>query len=120
LAKDVQKTLGWGGPSLRSTKNEPIYKIGDDVITLKHNPNKDIKGGHTRLPTYAMGKMGKVYSYNGSHVLPDTNAHGNGETPTPLYTIEFKAIELWGTSAENENDLVYLDLWEPYFTLNTE
>lgn len=120
LAKDVQKTLGWGGPSLRSTKNEPIYKIGDNVITLKHNPNKDVKGGHTRLPTYAMGKMGKVYSYNGSHVLPDTNAHGNGETPTPLYTVEFKAIELWGTSAENENDLVYLDLWEPYFTLNTE
>ena len=107
------------GPSLRSTKNEPIYKIGDDVITLKHNPNKDVKGGHTRLPTYAMGKIGKVYSYNGSHVLPDTNAHGNGETPTPLYTVEFKAIELWGASAENENDLVYLDLWEPYFTLNT-
>ena len=38
--------------------------------------------------------------------------------PTPLYTVEFKAIELWGASAENENDLVYLDL-EPYFTLNT-
>ena len=54
------------------------------------------------------------------HVLPDTNAHGNGETPTPLYTVEFKAIELWGVSAENENGLVYLDLWEPYFNLNTE
>ena len=83
-------------------KNEPIYKIGDNVITLKHNPNKDVKGGHTRLPSYAMGKMGKVYSYNGSHVLPDTNAHGNGEMPTPLYTVEFKALELWGASAENE------------------
>jgi len=29
-------------------------------------------------------------------------------------------VELWGASSENENDLVYLDLWEPYFTLNTK
>jgi nitrile hydratase len=118
LAKDVQKTLGWGGPSLRETNISPAYKIGEEVITLKYSPNEDVNGGHTRLPSYVMGRKGKIFSYNGTHVFPDKNAHGNGENPLPLYTVEFKASELWGNSAENSNDNIYLDLWEPYLNGN--
>ena len=117
LAKDVQKTLGWGGPSLRKTDITPIHKIGDNVITLKYNPNENVIGGHTRLPSYAMGCEGKIFSYNGTHVFPDKNAHGIGENPLPLYTVEFKASELWGLAAENGNDKIYLDLWEPYLKI---
>ena len=61
-----------------------------------------------------MGREGIIYSYNGSHVFPDKNAHAKGENPLPLYTVEFKASELWGVSAEDDNDSIYLDLWEPY------
>ena len=117
LAKDVQKTLGWGGPSLRKTDITPLHRIGDNVITLKYNPNENVKGGHTRLPSYAMGCEGKIFSYNGSHVFPDKNAHEIGENPLPLYTVEFKASELWGLAAENGNDKIYLDLWEPYISI---
>ena len=118
LAKDVQKTLGWGGPSLRKTNISPIYKINEKVVTVKYSPNEDINGGHTRLPSYVMGREGIISSYNGSHVFPDKNAHANGENPLPLYTVEFKASELWGVSAENSNDSIYLDLWEPYLKSN--
>ena len=117
VSKGCSKNLGWGGPSLRKTDLTPLYKIGDNVITLKYNPNENVKGGHTRLPSYAMGCEGKIFSYNGSHVFPDKNAHGIGENPLPLYTVEFKASELWGLAAENGNDKIYLDLWEPYISI---
>ena len=114
LAKDVQKTLGWGGPSIREINVSPIYKINEKVVAVKYSPNEDVNGGHTRLPSYVMGREGIIYSYNGSHVFPDKNAHAKGENPLPLYTVEFKASELWGVSAEDNNDSIYLDLWEPY------
>ena len=72
-AKDVQKTLGWGGPSIRDTNVSPVFNIGDKVITQNYNPNKDISGGHTRLK-YAMGRVGVIHSYNNNHVFPDKNA----------------------------------------------
>jgi nitrile hydratase beta subunit len=114
LAKDVAKTLGWGGPSLRETNINPQFKVGDEVRTLNYSPNEDVNGGHTRLPSYVMGRIGKIISYHGTHVLPDKNAHGNGENPMPLYTVEFKGGELWGAMAEDGEDSIYLDLWEPY------
>ena len=40
------------------------------------------------------------------------------ENPLPLYTVEFKASELWGISAENSNDSIYLELWEPKLKSN--
>ena len=114
LAKDVQKTLGWGGPSIRDTNVNPVFDIGDKVITQNYSPNKDVSGGHTRLPKYAMGRVGVIHSYNYNHVFPDKNAHGFGENPLPLYTVEFKSSELWGELAESQNDSIFLDLWEPY------
>ena len=114
LAKDVEKTLGWGGPSIRETEINPQFKVGDTVKTMSYSPNQDINGGHTRLPSYVMGRIGKIFSYHGTHVLPDKNAHGNGESPMPLYTVEFKGKELWGIMAEDSDDSIYLDLWEPY------
>ena len=117
LAKDVQKTLGWGGPSIRDVNVSPVFNIGDKVITQNYSPNKDISGGHTRLPKYAMGRVGVIHSYNNNHVFPDKNAHDLGENPLPLYTVEFKSSEIWGELAENENDSIFLDLWEPYLKL---
>ena len=49
----------------------------------------------------------------GSHVLPDSNAHGLGEAPEPLYAVVFPASELWA-HPEHPRDEVVLDLWQSY------
>jgi nitrile hydratase len=54
-----------------------------------------------------------IHRLHGVHVFPDTNAHGLGEQPQPLYSVRFDAGVLWGESAE-PNQRVYLDLWESY------
>ena len=69
--------------------------------------------GHTRLPRYARGREGEIVALRGTHVFPDSNAHGRGEDPHPLYTVRFMARELWGPDAA-PRDSVCLDLWEPY------
>jgi len=84
----------------------PVFSIGQTVRSGNPHP-----AGHTRLPRYARGKTGQIILHHGAHVLPDTNAHGKGESPTHLYTVRFAARELWGSEAD-ANDTVQLDIWE--------
>lgn len=86
----------------------PRFAVGDAVVTRNIHPT-----GHTRLPRYARGKRGVIQIYHGVHTLPDTNAHGLGPNPQPLYGVRFEGEELWGPSAE-PGSAVYLDLWESY------
>ncbi|MFT4676263.1 MAG: nitrile hydratase beta subunit [Patiriisocius sp.] len=85
----------------------PRFSLGDCVLTVT-----TAKPGHTRLPAYARGKVGRVIASHGGWVYPDTNAHGKGEQPQHLYTVEFSAETLWGESAESMS--LCLDLFEPY------
>ena len=71
------------------------------------------KTTHTRLPRYARGHLGTVVEAHGVFVLPDSNAHGDGENPEWLYTVRFAGIELWGRDAD-PSLTVMLDLWESY------
>jgi nitrile hydratase len=84
------------------------FAVGDAVRARNLNP-----AGHTRLPRYVRGRRGVVTARHGAHVFPDSNAHGGGEDPQPLYTVRFTARELWGDVAD-ARDSVSLDLWEPY------
>ena len=93
---------------IRETGATPRFGPGDAVLTCAMHPH-----GHTRLPRYARGKRGVVHCCHGIHVFPDTNAHGEGEQPQPLYSVRFDARELWGESAE-PNQAVHIDLWESY------
>ena len=86
----------------------PRFAVGDRVRARTLNPT-----GHTRLPRYVRGHTGVVVLYHGAHVLPDTNAHGAGEQPQPLYTVRFTARDLWGPEA-GTTDTLSLDLWESY------
>jgi nitrile hydratase beta subunit len=93
---------------VRPEMTPPHFKPGDPVrARVMHT------AGHTRLPRYLRGKRGVVQRYHGVHVFPDTNAHGWGEQPQPLYSVRFEAHELWGETAE-PRQAVYLDAWEPY------
>jgi nitrile hydratase len=85
------------------------FSIGDTVTT-----HTDVKPGHTRLPAYARGKQGHIVATHGGWVYPDANAHGRGEQPQHLYTVEFSGVELWGSDSEAMS--LYLDLFEPYLT----
>ena len=98
----------WAEDFIRETGATPRFAPGDAVCTREMHPP-----GHTRLPRYARGKRGVVHLCHGIHVFPDTNAHGQGEQPQPLYSVRFDARELWGESAE-PNQAVHIDLWESY------
>jgi nitrile hydratase len=86
----------------------PSFMVGDAVMTRNVHPT-----GHTRLPRYARGKRGVIQRLHGAQTFPDTNAHGLGAHPQPLYTVQFPARELWGELAE-PGQSVSLDLWESY------
>jgi len=108
-ASDVAATLAKGGPANRQPQTPARYKIGDTITTNNNHPEH-----HTRLPRYLRGQRGEVVIVHGAHVFPDHAAHDKGENPQWLYTVRFKATDLWG-SDRNPNDHVHADLWEPYF-----
>lgn len=112
-AEAVSAALAKGGPADRSSDVPVQFEVGQNVRTTHLAANRLVEGGHTRLPSYAAGAQGKVLRLHGSHVLPDSNAHGLGEAPEPLYAVVFPASELWATT-ENPKDEVVLDLWQSY------
>ncbi len=87
---------------------EARFQVGEHVRARNMNPV-----GHTRLPRYARGKEGIVVRHHGIFVFPDTNAHFLGEQPQHLYSIRFRARELWGNDA-SQRDSVDIDLWDSY------
>lgn len=101
-------------PYTRAEGAAPLFKVGDHVRTASYNPNHRVAGGHTRLPAYAMGRVGRIVMLHGNHVLPDSNAHFDGEAPEPLYAVEFDASTLWDGDAEDTGDCMVLDLWQNY------
>lgn len=91
----------------RPLDRAPLFTRGDRVRT-----NSTGATGHTRLPSYARGKVGTIVSWHEGWVFPDTNAHGQGEQPQHLYTVEFTGEELWNRGGFS----VSLDLFEPYLS----
>ena len=91
----------------RALKQAPAFEIHAQITTSHQSVP-----GHTRLPAYARGKTGTVIKHHGVWVFPDSNAHGEGEQPQHLYTIAFRASDLWDNGEPDVQ--VSLDLFEPY------
>jgi len=91
----------------RRVEEPAKFSVGQSVLT-----NAKGHSGHTRLPEYARAKVGVITHYRGAHVFADDGAKGL-ENAQHLYTVSFKATELWGDTA-NPNDSVSLELWESY------
>ncbi len=102
----IPQILATGGPADRPSNRKAGFAVGNKVRARNIHPD-----GHTRLPRYARGKAGEIVAVHGTHVFPDSNAHGQGEDPQWLYTVRFTARELWG---KDSRDSVCIDLWEPY------
>lgn len=111
-AGQVEPALRRGSPSLRPGP-APAFAAGDRVRTRLPARNALVPGGHTRLPAYAAGHVGRIALLHGAHVLPDSNAHFLGEAPEPLYGVAFDAGALWG-EPERAGDEVMIDLWQSY------
>jgi nitrile hydratase subunit beta len=107
-AENVAATLAKGGPADRPLEHPARFRVGDLVKTKLIYTT-----GHTRLPRYAFGKIGRVEAVRGGFVFPDAAAAGRGEAPQWLYTIRFDGRELWG-EASDENLAVSIDAWESY------
>ena|GEM_PF-9360 len=107
-ADGLANVLRAGRPVTRKLRQKPRFTMGDKIVTRNLNPH-----GHTRLPRYTRGKRGVIVAHHGTHVFPDTNAHGLGENPQHLYTVRIAMRELWGDNAE-PNESVLIDFWESY------
>lgn len=107
VAETVAPVLLRGAPADRPTTVEPRFVPGDRVITSLDNPP-----GHTRLPRYARGRIGTVTDHHGTHVFPDIHAHGGGDGAMHMYTVTFKACDLWGETTSATT--VSLNCWERY------
>ena len=98
----VHQRGGYVRPAAAAQK----FESGDGVRTRNIHPD-----GHTRLPRYLRGHPGEIVAVHGAHVFPDSNAQGTGEDPQWLYTVRFKASDVWGIQSR---DSIHADLWEPY------
>lgn len=109
----VAEVLAKGAPADRPGGPASTFSVGESVRSLRPAANRLRDGGHTRLPAYAAGALGKVMRCHGIHVLPDSSAHRLGDAAEPLYAVVFPASELWA-NPEHPDDEVVLDLWQSY------
>ncbi len=107
-AEKMPAVLAKGGPCDRAIDSKARFAVGDRVLVRNVNPE-----GHTRIPTYAKGRIGTVEEVAGAFVFPDDNAHGRGENPQWLYRVVMQGRDLWG--ADTDDTLtVSIDAWESY------
>ncbi len=105
-AVEVAAALARGSPSERPATAPARFAVGDRVRTANDHP-----AGHTRVPRYARGRLGRIEQVHGVHVFPGSSAHGLGEQPQWLYTVAFDGGELWGRAADPRLT-VSIDAWE--------
>mgnify|MGYP006139025257 FL=1 len=111
LADMVEPIFTSGASSRVDADVAAKFKAGDIVIARNINP-----AGHTRLPRYLRGKSGTIEKDHGVFGLPDTMAHGGGETPQHVYCVRFSARSVWGENA-SPRDSFYVDMWDDYLDL---
>ncbi len=104
----VGTMLATGGTARLPDQVAARFKPGDRVRVRNINPT-----GHTRLPRYARGKLGRVEIDHGVFWTPDTVAHGLGQHPQHVYSVSFTARELWGDES-SAVDTTRIDLWDDY------
>ena len=109
LAPAIAAAIRSGASTQRPVDHRPQFGVGDRVVARVVSPR-----GHTRLPRYVRGKVGTVEIVHGAFVLPDTNAHLQGEQPEYVYAVRFDANEVWGERAGSGRQSIYVDLWESY------
>lgn len=109
LKATLETILPGGLSCMRESDKRARFKVGDKVRVVTGSPR-----GHTRRQSYVRGKVGEVVLSHGTYVLPDTNAHGEGENPEHVYTVRYTANEIWGADGVDPNMSIYTDAWDSY------
>jgi nitrile hydratase subunit beta len=86
---------------------QPRFAAGDRVRVREWHPP-----GHTRCPRYVRGKAGQVVRVDGTHSLPDIEAHSTARRYEPTYSVRFDASDLWRDGQQGVS--VHVDLWDSY------
>ncbi|ARF54860.1 SH3-like domain-containing protein [Streptomyces gilvosporeus] len=82
------------------------FRAGERVRVRAGDP-----AGHTRVPRYVRGQVGRIVESQGRWALADEVAAGVAEPRVEaVYTVAFAARDLWG---EGDHE-VTVDLWESY------
>src|SRR6266568_660107 len=86
---------------------EPRFGVGDRVRVREWHPP-----GHTRCPGYVRGKAGTVVRVDGTHSVPDIEAHSTVRRFEQTYSVRFDAADLWRDGQQGVS--VHVDLWDSY------
>ena len=86
---------------------EPRFAAGDRLLVREWHPP-----GHTRCPRYVRGKAPTVVRVDGTHSVPDVEAHGTARRYEPTYSVRFDAGDLWRDGQRGV--FVHVDLWDSY------
>ncbi len=87
--------------------SEPRFAVGDRVRVRDWHPP-----GHTRCPRYVRGQDGVVVRLDGTHSVPDIEAHSPARRYEPTYSVRFDAARLWHDGQRGV--WVHVDLWDSY------
>ena len=107
-ADQVEAVMKRGRLSTRDVERQPAFQLGDAVRTRNIHP-----ATHTRLPRFARDKPGVIVLLAWGACFSGHERPVSGREAQPLYTVEFRARDLWGEAA-NPRDTVRIDLWEDY------
>jgi len=88
----------------------PTFASGDHVVVSAIAPT-----GHTRLPQYVRGRIGRVVSYHGAHGVPEDNVK-NIKTFEPLYTVAFAVGDLFDEH-QGSKDQINVEIWERFLAI---
>ncbi|MGW4489505.1 nitrile hydratase subunit beta [Amycolatopsis sp. NPDC004368] len=107
LGPAIDGLVSQGGDTSVEVGAPAVFSIGDVVVVDPPNTRQ-----HSRVPTYACGRLATVTAVLGGFPLPQVVAHHLGPGADWCYQVRFEASALWGTGAEAPSDGVYLDVWE--------
>jgi nitrile hydratase subunit beta len=109
-AEMVEAIISAGASQERTSVSAPSPRFIDkDMITTV----SILPYGHTRLPRYARTRVGIIEKCLGRFIFADSHSAYMQEDPQWLYSVSFKATDLWGADA-SAKDTLRLDLWESY------
>jgi hypothetical protein len=85
-----------------------MFQVGDRVRTRLMNP-----AGHTRLPVYLRGRVGRIEYLLGTLPFSDQRAAGVRSAKEAAYTVRFSTRDVWGADGDAHGS-VCADLFESY------
>lgn len=103
---EVVESLASDASELIDADVAPRFAVGDRVTARNEHPE-----GHTRMPRYVRGHTGTIVTLHGPHRFQDALPAGVELGPQHLYTVAFRARELWGSRGHG-NDTIHVELWE--------